>query len=71
MVNYQVPLPKFSSAYLDLIDENNKLVNYFRSINLYNIHPVVKKCYSGSGPQGIWHGSLPFPHVENKTNICF
>lgn len=56
MVNYQVPLPKFSSAYLDLIDENNKLVNYFRSINLYNIHPVVKKCYSGSGPQGYGMG---------------
>ena len=52
MVNYQVPLPKFSSAYLDLIDENNELVNYFRLINLSNIYPVVEECYSGAGPQG-------------------
>ncbi len=52
MTNYQLPLSKFSTAYLDLVDENNELVNYFRSINLHNIHPVVEKCYSGSGPQG-------------------
>jgi len=52
MANFQFPLPTLTSAYLDLIDENNDLVNYFRSINLSNIHPVIKECYSGSGPQG-------------------
>jgi len=52
MTDYQLPLPKVSSAYLDLMDEDNNLVNYFRLINLSNIHPVIKKCYSGSGPQG-------------------
>ncbi len=52
MTDYQLPIPKFSTAYLDLTDEKNDLVNYFRSINLHNIYPVIKKCYSGSGPQG-------------------
>ena len=52
MTNYQLPMPKLSSAYLDLIDENNNLVNYFRLINLCNIHPVVEKCYSHTGPKG-------------------
>ncbi len=52
MTDYQLPMPKLSSAYLDLIDEDNDLVNYFRLINLYNIHPVVEKCYSHAGPQG-------------------
>jgi len=52
MTNYQLPLPQYSSAYLDLIAEDNELVNYFRSINLHNISSVTKKCYSGSGPQG-------------------
>jgi len=52
MTEYQLPLPQYSSAYLDLIGEDNELVNYFRSINLHNISPVIKKCYSGSGPQG-------------------
>jgi len=51
MTDYQLPMPKISSAYLDLIDENNDLVNYFRLINLYNIHPVIEKC-SRAGPQG-------------------
>ena len=52
MTNYQLPMPKLSSAYLDLINEDNDLVNYFRLINLYNIHPVIEKCYSHAGPQG-------------------
>jgi len=52
MADFQFPLPTLTSAYLDLIDENNDLVNYFRSINLSNIHPVIKECYSDSGPQG-------------------
>ncbi len=29
MDNYQLPLPTFSGAYPDLIDENNELVRYF------------------------------------------
>lgn len=52
MENYQLPLPTFSSAYLDLVDKNNDLVKYFRLINLSNIYPVIKEYYSGSGPQG-------------------
>jgi hypothetical protein len=52
MTDYQLPMPKISSAYFDLIDEDNDLVNYFREINLYNIHPVIEKCYSQAGPQG-------------------
>lgn len=52
MTEYQIPLSSFSSAYLDLTDQNNELVNYFRSISLHNIYPVIKKYYSGSGPQG-------------------
>ena len=52
MVDYQLPLPTISSAYLDLTDKNNELVKYFRHINLLHIHPVIQKCYSGSGPQG-------------------
>ena len=52
MTDYQLPMPKFSSAYLDLTNEDNDLFNYFRLINLYNIHPVVEKCYSHAGPQG-------------------
>lgn len=52
MTDYQISLPTFSSAYLDLTDENNDLVNYFRLINLHNIYSVIKKCYPGSGPQG-------------------
>jgi len=52
MTDYQLPMSKLSSAYLDLIDEDNDLVNYFREINLYNIHPVIGKCYSQAGPQG-------------------
>lgn len=52
MTDYQLPIPKISSAYLDLTDEENDLVKYFRLINLSNIHPVVKKCYSHAGPQG-------------------
>ena len=34
VTDYQLPAPTFSSAYLDLTDEKNDLVNYFRSINL-------------------------------------
>lgn len=56
MTDYQLPIPKISSAYLDLIDENNDLVSYFRSINLSNIHPVIEKCYSHAGPQGYGMG---------------
>lgn len=52
MDNYQLPLPTFSGAYLDLIDENNELVRYFHLINPSNIYPVIKKCYSDAGPQG-------------------
>lgn len=56
MTDYQLPVPKFSSAYLDLIDEENDLVNYFRLIHLSNIHPVVERCYSHAGPQGYGMG---------------
>lgn len=52
MVNAQFPLPTFNSAYLDLTDETNELVNYFHVIKLSNIQPVIEQCYSGSGPQG-------------------
>ena len=52
MVNYQLPLPQYSSAYPDLIAKDNELVNYFRSINLHNISSVTNKYYSGLGPQG-------------------
>ncbi len=52
MTDYQLPLSTFSSSYLDLTDEENKLVHYFREINLNNIHPVIEKCYSHAGPQG-------------------
>ena len=52
MADFQVPLPTLTSAYLDLIDENNDLVSYFHSINLSHIHPVVTECYSDVGPQG-------------------
>ena len=52
MTDYQLPLSTFDSSYLDLTDEENKLVHYFREINLNNIHPVIEKCYSHAGPQG-------------------
>ena len=52
MTDYQLPLSTFSSSYLDLTDKSNKLVHYFREINLNNIHPVIEKCYSHAGPQG-------------------
>jgi len=52
MTDYQLPVPQVSSAYLDLINENNDLVNYFRLINISSIHAVIKKSYSQSGPQG-------------------
>ncbi|GAI57621.1 unnamed protein product, partial [marine sediment metagenome] len=52
MTDYQLPLSTFSSSYLDLTDKKNKLVHYFREINLNNIHPVIEKCYSHAGPQG-------------------
>jgi hypothetical protein len=52
MTDYQLPMPNYSAAYLDLTDKNNQLVNYFRTISLHNIYPVIKKSYSGSGPQG-------------------
>ena len=50
MTDYQLPLSTFDSSYLDLTDEENKLVHYFRKINLNNIHPVIEKCYSHAGP---------------------
>jgi len=52
MTDYQLPVPQVSSAYLDLTDEENDLVNYFRLITPSNIHPVIGKCYSHTGPQG-------------------
>ena len=52
MTKYQNPLPTVSSAYLDLKNEDNELVNYFNQINLQNILPVFKKHYSKLGPQG-------------------
>lgn len=52
MIDYQLPLPQYSSAYLDLIAKDNELVTYFRSINLHNISSVTNKYYSGLGPQG-------------------
>lgn len=56
MTDYQLPLSTFDSSYLDLADEENKLVHYFREINLYNIHSVIEKCYSHAGPQGYGNG---------------
>ena len=54
LTDYQLPMPKASSAYLDLTDDTNNLVRYFRLINLHNIQSVMEKCYSHAGPQG--HG---------------
>ncbi len=56
MTRYQLPLPTLSTAYLDLTDEKNKLVSYFRSINLDNIRQVVEERYSGAGPRGYGTG---------------
>ncbi len=56
MAKYQLPLPALTSAYLDLTDEKNELVSYFRSINLDNIGPVVNESYSQSGPRGYGTG---------------
>ncbi len=50
-MDYQLPLPNVS-AYWDLLDSNNQLVNYFRQIDLDNIYPIIQESYSCHGPHG-------------------
>ncbi|NIU01639.1 MAG: transposase [Aliifodinibius sp.] len=51
-MDYQFQLRPFSSAYEDLSDPDNDFVNYFASIRLQNIKPVIVQYYDGVGPNG-------------------
>ena len=51
-MEYQFCFKPFSSAYEDLSDPNNEFVNYFASINLHNISPIIDQTYVDIGPRG-------------------
>ena len=51
-MDYQLQFKPFSSAYDDLNDPDNDFVNYFASIALENIVPIINERYVGVGPNG-------------------
>ena len=51
-MDYQIPLPPFSSFYEDISDPQNDSVNYFAMIQTHHIHNVMKQAYPGTGPTG-------------------
>ena len=51
-MDYQLYFRAFSSAYEDLSDPENDFVNYFASIRLQNIKPVIEQYYKGVGRNG-------------------
>jgi hypothetical protein len=51
-MDYQLQFKPFSSAYDDLNDPDNDFVNYFSSIALENIVPIINERYVGVGPNG-------------------
>lgn len=51
-MDYQLSFKPFSSSYEDLTDPNNEFVNYFASIAVHNIHPIIDQTYVDVGPRG-------------------
>ena len=51
MVHFQIPLPGLARDFNDLTVQEREFIDYFSTINLDCISPVVD-CYAGVGPKG-------------------
>jgi len=51
MVHFQLSLPGIARDFNELTDQEKELIEYFSTIDLECITPVVN-CYSGIGPKG-------------------
>jgi hypothetical protein len=69
-MDYQLYFRSFSSAYEDLSDPENDFVNYFASIRLQNIKPVIEQYYEGVGPKG-YGVSLMLSRILKVKEILF
>lgn len=69
-MDYQLYFKPFSSAYEDLSDPNNDFINYFASIKLQHIQPVVDKMYAGVGPTG-YRVSLLLSRILKVKEVFF
>lgn len=69
-MDFQIQFRPFSSAYEDLSDQDNDFVNYFASIRLQNIQPVVEQYYNGVGPKG-YGISLVLSRILKVKEILF
>jgi hypothetical protein len=69
-MEYQLYFRPFSSAYEDLADPENDFVNYFASICLQNIKPVIEQCYEDVGPKG-YGVSLILSRILKVKEILF
>lgn len=69
-MDFQMHFRSFSSAYEDLSDPDNDFVNYFASISLRNIRPVIEQYYDGTGPKG-YGLSLVLSRILKVKEILF
>ena len=69
-MDYQLYFRAFSSAYEDLSDPENDFVNYFASIRLQNIKPVIEQYYKGVGRNG-YGVSLILSRILKVKEILF
>ena len=51
MVHFQLSLPGLARNFNDLTEQEREFIDYFSSIDLECISPVVN-CYTGIGPKG-------------------
>ena len=69
-MDLQFQFRSFSSAYEDLSDPNNDFVNYFASIGLNNIKPVIEQSCEGIGRRG-YGVSLVLSRILKVKEIFF
>ena len=68
MVHFQIPLPGLARSFNDLTEQERIFIEYFSSIDLKCISPVVE-CYTGIGPKGYGASLILARMIKIKERI--
>lgn len=68
MVHFQIPLPGLARSFNDLTEQERIFIEYFSSIDLKCISPVVE-CYTGIGPKGYGAALILARMIKVKERI--
>jgi hypothetical protein len=68
MVHFQIPLPGLARNFNDLTEQESDFIEYFSSIDIKCISPVVD-CYAGIGPKGYGTALILARMIKVKERI--